>query len=145
MNDEDIKVYWHSTAHIMAQAVQELFPDVKLGMGPAIEDGFYYDFDIKKPFTPSDITKIERKMSEIIKRDIPFVREEINKDEARLILKEGITKFDKISHHSYDPTVYYFYKFHKYKKTPYKFLCIAVKYLNGTGYIITAYFDIRIK
>lgn len=94
MNDEDIKVYWHSTAHIMAQAVKELFPDVKLGMGPPIEDGFYYDFDIKKHFTPSDITKIERKMSEIIKRDTIFVREEINKDEAGKIFKDEKYKLE---------------------------------------------------
>jgi len=65
--------------------------------------------------------------------------------ESLEILKEGITKYDKITNHSFDPTVYYFYKFYKYKRAPYKFLCIAVKYLNGTGYIITAYFDKKIK
>ncbi len=78
----------------MAQAVKELFLDVKLGMGPPIEDGFYYDFDIKKPFTPSDITKIEKRMSEIIKKDLPFVREEISKEKAREIFKDEKYKLE---------------------------------------------------
>jgi threonyl-tRNA synthetase len=66
----------------MAQAVMELFPNVKLGIGPPIDNGFYYDFDSKHRFTPNDIEKIEDKMREIINRDIPFIREEITKEEA---------------------------------------------------------------
>jgi threonyl-tRNA synthetase len=63
----------------MAQAVKSLWPDVKLGIGPAIEDGFYYDFDREEPFTPEDLDKIESKMREIIKKDYRFEREEIKR------------------------------------------------------------------
>jgi threonyl-tRNA synthetase len=67
----------------MAQAVKSLWPDVKLGIGPSIEDGFYYDFDKKEPFAPEDLEKIEAKMRELIAAGLPFVREELSKNEAR--------------------------------------------------------------
>ncbi|MGB2696723.1 MAG: TGS domain-containing protein, partial [Candidatus Zixiibacteriota bacterium] len=76
------RIYWHSTSHVLAQAVKELFPDVKLGIGPSIEEGFYYDFEKDNPFTPDDLAKIEEKMREIIKKDYPFQREELSKSEA---------------------------------------------------------------
>ena len=79
---EGIETYRHSASHIMAEAVKELFPEAKLAIGPAIEDGFYYDFDVEKPFTPADMEKIEKRMQEIIKRNAPFVREEISKKDA---------------------------------------------------------------
>ena len=60
------KAYWHTTSRIMAQAVKRLFPDVKLAIGPAIDEGFYYDFDVEKPFTEEDKTKIEEEMKKII-------------------------------------------------------------------------------
>src|SRR5215467_7346056 len=66
----------HSTSHVMAQAVKRLFPDVRVAIGPAIEDGFYYDFLKPTPFTPEDLEKIEGVMREIVKQDLPFVREE---------------------------------------------------------------------
>jgi threonyl-tRNA synthetase len=75
-------IYRHSTSHIMAHAVKELFPEAKLAIGPAIEDGFYYDFDYHRPFTPEDIVRIEEKMREIIRADRPFVRKEMNREEA---------------------------------------------------------------
>lgn len=75
-------VYRHSTSHIMAHAVKELFPDAKLAIGPAIEDGFYYDFDYYRPFTPEDLIMIEERMREIIKADRPFVRKEMGREEA---------------------------------------------------------------
>ncbi|MGQ9631486.1 MAG: threonine--tRNA ligase [bacterium] len=75
-------VYRHSTAHIMAHAVKELFPDAKVAIGPAIEDGFYYDFDVKNPFTSEDLERIEERMREIIDRDSPFIRIEKKKEEA---------------------------------------------------------------
>ena len=81
-------VYWHSTAHILAQAVKELFPEAKLGIGPAIEQGFYYDFDVPFSFTPEHLKKIEEKMKEIIKRDIPFVKEVVTKEQARKIFEK---------------------------------------------------------
>jgi len=79
---EGIEVCRHSTAHVMAQAVKSLYSDVKLAIGPAIEDGFYYDFDMPAPFTPEDIDKIEARMKEIIKADYPFTRECMAKDDA---------------------------------------------------------------
>lgn len=78
----------HSAAHIMASAVKELFPDVKLGIGPAIEEGFYYDFYCEKPFTPDVLESIEKRMRDIIRKNIPFVRFEKPKNEAREMLKE---------------------------------------------------------
>ena len=69
-NQEDLegkKAYWHTTSHIMAQAVKRLFPNVKFAIGPSIEDGFYYDFDVEKPFTDEDKAKIEEEMKRIIK------------------------------------------------------------------------------
>jgi threonyl-tRNA synthetase len=74
----------------MAEAVKGLFPDARLAIGPAIEEGFYYDFEVSRPFTPEDLEKIEKKMQEIIKRDLPFVREEITKEDAiKLFQKLG--------------------------------------------------------
>lgn len=72
----------HSASHVMAQAVQELFPDVKVTIGPAIEDGFYYDFDSPRPFTPEDLLKIEDRMKEIVKSKLSFRRMEMSKEEA---------------------------------------------------------------
>lgn len=84
---EGLDICRHSTAHIMAQAVKGLYKDVRLGIGPAIEDGFYYDFDVPEPFTPEDIEKIEKRMEEIIKGDFPFEREELGKEEALRLFK----------------------------------------------------------
>jgi len=82
------ETYWHTSAHILAQAVKELFPDVKITIGPAIENGFYYDFDLGgKTFTPEDLKKIEERMREIIKRDLPLKREILKKDEAIKLFK----------------------------------------------------------
>ncbi|MFZ3091428.1 MAG: threonine--tRNA ligase [Nitrospirota bacterium] len=87
---EGIEIYRHSASHIMAEAVKGLFPDARLAIGPAIEEGFYYDFDVNRPFTPEDLEKIEKRMQEIIKRDSPFVREEITKEDAiKLFQKLG--------------------------------------------------------
>ncbi|HHV61102.1 MAG TPA: threonine--tRNA ligase [Firmicutes bacterium] len=86
----DLEVYRHSTAHILAQAVKRLFPDVKLAIGPAIENGFYYDFEKATPFTPEDLDKIEKEMKKIIGEDLPIVREEVSKEEAvRLFQDQG--------------------------------------------------------
>jgi threonyl-tRNA synthetase len=67
-----VKIFWHSASHIMAMAVKEIFPDVKLAIGPSIAQGFYYDFDTKTAFSQDDLAKIEKKMHEIVKKDIPF-------------------------------------------------------------------------
>jgi len=76
------EVYWHSTAHLMAQAVKELFPDVKVAIGPAIEAGFYYDFDKEIPFTDDDLVKIETKMKELSKQNLEYKRKELSKEDA---------------------------------------------------------------
>jgi len=73
-SEEGKKIYWHSSSHVMAMAVKTLFPEAKLAIGPAIDHGFYYDFDTKQAFSPEDLTKIERKMRQIIEQDIPFER-----------------------------------------------------------------------
>ena len=75
-------VYRHSTAHLMAQAVRELYPHVKLAIGPAIEDGFYYDFDLGEPLTPEDLGKIQKRMEELVKEDLPIERMVLSREEA---------------------------------------------------------------
>jgi len=77
-----LEIIRHSAAHIMAQAVKELYPDVKITIGPAISDGFYYDFDSPRPFTPDDLEKIESRMKEIVKSRLPFRRMMLPKDQA---------------------------------------------------------------
>jgi threonyl-tRNA synthetase len=81
-SEEGLEILRHSTSHVMAMAVKELFPGVRVTIGPAIKDGFYYDFDYKRPFKEEDLPKIEEKMSEIIKADLPFVRKELTSQEA---------------------------------------------------------------
>jgi len=83
MKVDELQKLRHSTAHVMASAVKRLFPDAKLGIGPAIENGFYYDFDLEHRFTPDDLQKIEEKMREIIAHDYEFKQELISKQEAR--------------------------------------------------------------
>ncbi|MEV7804291.1 threonine--tRNA ligase [Microbispora sp. NPDC088329] len=73
----------HSTAHVMAQAVQEIFPEARLGIGPPVENGFYYDFDVREPFTPDDLKRIEKRMREIVKQGQTFRRRPVGDDEAR--------------------------------------------------------------
>lgn len=86
----------HSAAHIMAEAVQALFPDVKFGIGPAIEDGFYYDFELPRPLSPDDLSVIEEKMRGAIAADAPFAREEVTKAEACSIFHSQPYKLELI-------------------------------------------------
>ncbi|PHV10121.1 threonine--tRNA ligase [Chitinimonas sp. BJB300] len=79
---DGLEVIRHSTAHLLAYAVKELFPDAQVTIGPVIENGFFYDFSYKRPFTPEDLAAIEKKMSELAKRDIPVERYELSRDEA---------------------------------------------------------------
>src|SRR3989440_9609132 len=78
----------HSTSHVMAQAVKRLFPDVKVAIGPAIEDGFYYDFAKSEPFTPEDLERIEATMREIVKDDLRFERREMDRQDAIALFRE---------------------------------------------------------
>lgn len=89
--DEDIegkKAYWHTTSHVMAQAVKRLFPDVKFAIGPSIDNGFYYDFDVEKPFTDEDKANIEAEMKKIIKEKIEIERFSLPKKEALDLMKD---------------------------------------------------------
>ena len=81
-SEEGLEVIRHSTAHLLAQAVKQLYPDVQVTIGPVIEDGFYYDFAAPKPFTPEDLEKIEKRMAEIAAKDIPVRRRVMPRDEA---------------------------------------------------------------
>ena len=83
----EIEKIRHSAAHILAASVKQLFPKVKLGMGPAIDDGFYYDFYIEKPFAEEDLKNIEEKMKEIIKKYYKFKKSKATRKEAEKILK----------------------------------------------------------
>ncbi len=91
------KAYWHTTSHIMAQAIKRLFPDVKLAIGPSIDEGFYYDFDIENPFTDEDKAKIESEMKKIIKEDLPIERFTLTKDEALELMKDEPYKVELIN------------------------------------------------
>jgi len=82
-DDSQMEIIRHSAAHVMAEAVQSIFPDAKFGIGPAIENGFYYDFDLPRPLTPDDLPLIEAKMNEIIAANELFVRQEVTREEAR--------------------------------------------------------------
>jgi len=86
--DEYLSTLRHSAAHIMAQAVKELFPGVKLAIGPSTEEGFYYDFDYEGTFSEEDLPKIEARMREIVAQDLPFIREEMAKEEALRFFQE---------------------------------------------------------
>ena len=76
-------IFWHSSSHLMAQAVQELFPKAKVSIGPSIDNGFYYDFDAESPFTPEDLLSIEQRMGEIVLKKLPIQRQEASKEELR--------------------------------------------------------------
>ena len=93
-SEEALHVLRHSTAHVMAHAVGELFPGAQFGIGPDIEDGFYYDFEVGRSFTPDDLEAIEAKMAEIVEAGEPFVREVVSKAEARAILADQPLKLE---------------------------------------------------
>jgi threonyl-tRNA synthetase len=82
-SDDGLSILRHSTAHVLAQAVQDLFPEARLGIGPPTADGFYYDFDVPEPFKPDDLTRIESRMRKIIKDGQRFARRSVTDDEAR--------------------------------------------------------------
>jgi len=91
-----LEVLRHSSAHALATAVRQLFPKAQIGFGPPIEDGFYYDFDIGRPFAPEDLEEIEKKMVEVLKADYPFTREEVSREEAKRRFKDDPLKLERI-------------------------------------------------
>jgi threonyl-tRNA synthetase len=86
----------HSAAHVLATAVRRVRPDAGIGFGPAIEDGFYYDFDVKQPFTPEELEKIEQQMAEVSKLNDPFVRQVVSKEEARKLFADDPLKLERL-------------------------------------------------
>src|ERR1700750_1357663 len=95
-SDDGRYILRHSAAHVMAQAVQELFPQAKLGMGPRVENGFYYDFDVDKPFTPDDLKAIEARMRQIVKQGQRFSRRVVTDKQARTELAGELYKLELI-------------------------------------------------
>ncbi|HHX25736.1 MAG TPA: threonine--tRNA ligase [Firmicutes bacterium] len=89
ISEKDMEILRHSTSHVMAQAVRRLFPEVKIAIGPAIENGFYYDFDKPEPFTQQDLGLIEEEMRKIVKEDLPIVGEEVPREEALRFFNEA--------------------------------------------------------
>jgi len=99
LTDKDpqaLDVLRHSSAHVLATAVRQLFPHAKIGFGPPIEDGFYYDFEVPTPFTPEDLEKIEARMKEVAAADYPFVREEVSRAEAKKRFTDDPLKLERI-------------------------------------------------
>jgi len=94
VKDEKLEVMRHSAAHVMAEAVQSMFPGAGFGIGPAIENGFYYDFDLPRSLTPDDLPLIEAKMKELIAANLPFLRREVTREEARRLLADQPYKLE---------------------------------------------------
>ncbi len=94
--EQELEAMRHSTSHVMAEAVLSIFPDAKFAIGPAIEDGFYYDFDLPRSLTPEDLPIIEKKMGEIIKANLPFTHKEITKAEAKKLFAKQPYKLELI-------------------------------------------------
>jgi threonyl-tRNA synthetase len=108
LTDKDpaaLDVLRHSAAHVLATAVRELFPKAAIGFGPPIEDGFYYDFDVGRTFTPEDLEAIEKKMAEVTAKDYPFTREEVSRVEANQRFKDDPLKLERISDLGDDETI----------------------------------------
>jgi threonyl-tRNA synthetase len=87
-SDEGRHVLRHSAAHVLAQAVTALVPDAKVAIGPPVQDGFYYDFDVEKPFTPDDVERIEAKMREIVAANQRFARRVVSREEAEALIMD---------------------------------------------------------
>ena len=99
---DGLSILRHSTAHLMAQAVQEIFDPAKLGIGPPIKDGFYFDFDVEESFKPEDLKRIEKRMKELVGKSQRFVRREVSDEEARELMKDEPYKLELISLKSSD-------------------------------------------
>ena len=120
------KAYWHTTSHIMAQAIKRLYPEMKLAIGPSIDNGFYYDFDTEKPFTPEMLEAIEVEMKKIIKEDLVIERFELPKNEALELMKDEPYKVELINDLPEGETISF------YKQGDFTDLC-AGPHLMSTG------------
>src|SRR5438045_6606977 len=92
-----LDVLRHSGAHVLATAVRRLRPEAKIGFGPAIEDGFYYDFEVEEPFTPDDLEKFEAEMRKVAAEKLPFVREEVSQKDATKTFSDDPLKLERLS------------------------------------------------
>ncbi len=127
--DEDgKKAYRHSAAHILAQAVRTVKPDVKVAIGPAIENGFYYDFDFSTPFTQDDVSAVESEMKKIIKANYPIIRKEVTKEEALAMFKDEPYKTELIENLPADAVI------STYTQGDFTDLC-AGPHIPSTGYV----------
>ncbi|HMF86863.1 MAG TPA: threonine--tRNA ligase, partial [Gemmatimonadaceae bacterium] len=102
---ESLAVLRHSGAHILATAVRRLRPTARIGFGPAIEDGFYYDFEVEEPFTPEDLEKFESEMKKVVAEKFPFVREEVSQPEARKRFSDDPLKLERLGEFSDDEII----------------------------------------
>jgi threonyl-tRNA synthetase len=123
---EALEVLRHSAAHVLATAVRDLFPSAGIGFGPPIEDGFYYDFEVPRPFTPEDLERIEAKMGQVAKADYPFVREVVDRDTANRRFADDPLKLERISELGDDETI------SVYTDGPFTDLCRG-PHIPGTG------------
>ena len=120
------KAYWHTTSHIMAQAIKRIYPQIKLAIGPSIDNGFYYDFDTDEPFTPEMLEKIETEMKKIIKEDLELERFELPREEALQLMKDEPYKQELINDLPEGETISF------YKQGDFTDLC-AGPHLASTG------------
>ncbi|MEW6181892.1 MAG: threonine--tRNA ligase [Bacillota bacterium] len=129
-DDDGRSVYRHSSAHILAQAVKRLYPDARLAIGPPIADGFYYDFDVSRPFTPEELARIEAEMEQIVKADLPFERLELSRKEAREMFEAAgeIYKVEIIDDLPADAVI------SCYRQGEFTDLCVG-PHVPSTGYI----------
>ena len=102
---ESLPVLRHSAAHVLATAVRELLPSAGIGFGPAIEEGFYYDFDVDTPFTPDDLEAFEKRMAEVTVADHPFERRQVTKDEARQLFEDDPLKLERLEEFEDDEVI----------------------------------------
>jgi threonyl-tRNA synthetase len=104
-SEEALYALRHSTAHVLATAVRELFPDAGIGFGPPIENGFYYDFDVPRPFTPEDLEAIEKKMAEVAKSSFGFERRELSRSQAKEMFADDPLKLERLAEIPEDETI----------------------------------------
>jgi threonyl-tRNA synthetase len=123
---ESLDVLRHSAAHVLATAVREIFPGAGIGFGPPIEDGFYYDFEVPRPFTPDDLERVEARMGEVAKADYPFVREVVDRATAQRRFADDPLKLERISELGEDETITV------YTDGPFTDLCRG-PHIPGTG------------
>ena len=126
MENEELRVLRHTASHVLAQAVKRLFPNAKLAIGPAIDTGFYYDFDVETPFTPDDLVKLEKEMKRIVKKNDKLERFELPREQALELMKDEPYKVELINDLPDDAVISF------YKQGDFTDLC-AGPHLSSTG------------